>query len=229
MEGDVTRRIRRQKTLVVALAVSFVTLACTVCAAENRRSTAERKEGFHLLFNGKNLDGWHGAPAVWSVKDGVIVGSTDHHPIHHNTFLIYGRTFSNFILRVDIKLRNHNSGIQFRSKELPDYVVTGYQADASEAGEHSAWGNFYEEKGRGRKLMKNPDEGWTIGKQVYRKGDWNTIEVRADGPHMRIKVNGSETIRVTDDKSSQGVIAFQLHMGQPMEVEFRNIRIKELK
>ena len=224
------RQCKRRRASVVALAVSLlVPLASEAGAARNRLSAPEQKDGFHLLFNGKNLDGWHGDPAVWSVKDGIIVGSTDQHPIHHNTFLIYNGNFSNFILRADIKLRNHNSGIQFRSKELPGYVVTGYQADASEAGEHSAWGNFYEEKGRGRNVMKNPDEGWATGKRVYRKGDWNTIEVRAEGPHMRIKVNATETIQITDEKSSQGVIAFQLHMGQPMEVEFRNIRIKELK
>lgn len=220
---------RRWASILACTAAILIPAACLAGSTQNRLTPAEQKEGFRLLFNGKNLDGWHGDPAVWSVKDGVIVGSTDHHPIHHNTFLIYNGTFSNFILRADIKLRNHNSGIQFRSKELPDYVVTGYQADASEAGEHSAWGNFYEEKGRGRNVMKNPDEGWMIGKRVYKKGDWNTIEVRANGPHMQIKVNGTKTIEVADDKSSQGVIAFQLHMGQPMEVEFRNIRIKELK
>ena len=77
--------------------------------------------------------------------------------------------------------------------------------------------------------MKNPDEGWMIGKAVYKKGDWNTIEVDARGPLMRIKVNGVETVSVKDDKAASGVIAFQAHMGVPMQVEFRNIRIKELR
>jgi hypothetical protein len=203
-------------------------LASAASSASNQLSPDERKQGFRLLFNGKNLDGWHGDPELWSVKDGVIVGSTDNHKLEHNSFLISNQTYSNFILRADIKLRNHNSGIQFRSKELPDYVCSGYQADASEAGEHSAWGNFYEEKGRGRGVMKNPDEGWAIGKTVYKKGDWNTIEIDARGPAMRIKVNGVETISVTDGAASSGVIAFQAHMGMPMRVEFRNIRIKEL-
>ena len=198
-------------------------------AASNQLSPEERKEGFRLLFNGENLDGWHGDTGLWSVKNGVIVGSTDNHKLEHNSFLISNGKYSNFILRVDIKLRNHNSGVQFRSQELPDFVCTGYQADASEAGEHSAWGNFYEEKGRGRGVMKNPDEGWMIGKTAYKKGDWNTIEVDARGPVMRIKVNGVETVSVTDDKSASGVIAFQAHMGVPMQVELRNIRIKELR
>jgi hypothetical protein len=212
----------------ILIAGLFTSLGSAATSASNQLSPEERKEGFHLLFNGKNLDGWHGDPELWSVKDGVIVGSTDNHKLEHNSFLISNQAYSNFILRADIKLRNHNSGIQFRSKELPDYVCTGYQADASEAGEHSAWGNFYEEKGRGRGVMKNPDEGWTTGKTLYKKGDWNTIEIEARGPVMRIKLNGVETISVKDDAASSGVIAFQAHMGVPMRVEFRNIRIKEL-
>jgi hypothetical protein len=208
--------------------MNIVILTALLATLSNQLSPEERKEGFRLLFNGQNLDGWHGDPKLWSVTNGVIVGSTDNYKLEHNSFLISNRKYSNFILRVDIKLRNHNSGVQFRSQELPDYVCAGYQADASEAGDHSAWGNFYEEKGRGRNVMKNPDEGWTIGKTVYRKGDWNTLEIEARGPRMRIKVNGVETISVTDDKASGGVIAFQAHMGAPMQVEFRNVRIKEL-
>jgi hypothetical protein len=218
-----------RQRLVILVAGLLIPLASPAASVLNRLSPEEAKDGFELLFNGKNLDGWHGDMAVWSAQDGVIVGSTDGHAVQHNTFLIYDRKFSNFILRADIKLRNHNSGIQFRSEELPDFVVTGYQADASEAGEHSAWGNFYEEKGRGRNVMKNPDEGWAIGKTVYKKGDWNAIEIDARGPNMRLKLNGVETIRVVDNKAANGVIAFQLHMGQPMKVEFRNIRIKVLR
>ena len=70
------------------------------------------------LFNGKNLDGWDGDPRLWSVKDGIIVGSTEGVPLEHNEFLISKKKYSNFILRADMKLRNHNSGIQFRSKAL---------------------------------------------------------------------------------------------------------------
>jgi Domain of Unknown Function (DUF1080) len=218
-------RLIRTAILVAGL---LAALASVASSASNQLSPEERKEGFRLLFNGKNLDGWHGDTELWSVKDDVIVGSTDSHKLEHNSFLISNQKYSNFILRAEIKLRNHNSGIQFRSRELPDYVCTGYQADASEAGDHSAWGNFYEEKGRGRGVMKNPDEGWLVGKTVYKKGDWNTIEIDARGPVMRIKVNGVETIKVTDDAASSGVIAFQAHMGVSMRVEFRNIRIKEL-
>jgi hypothetical protein len=41
-------------------------------------------------------------------------------------------------------------------------------------------------------------------------------------------LNGLTTIDATDDKASDGVIAFQLHAGEPMQVEFRDIRLKPL-
>jgi len=214
---------------IILLLGILAPLAAPASEPLNRLSTEEKKEGFILMFNGKNLDGWDGNPAVWSVKDGVIVGSTDGSPLKHNTFLIYrSRKFSDFIMRADIKLRNHNSGIQFRSEELPEWVLMGYQADASEAGEKSAWGNFYEEKGRGRNVMRSPDQGWLIGQKAYRKGDWNTYEITAKGDHMRFVLNGVETIQVTDSKAADGWIGLQCHMGEPMRVEFRNMRIKPL-
>ena len=102
--------------------------------AINTLTAQEKKDGYTLLFNGKNLDGWDGDPVRWSVQDGLIVGSSDGHPFKVNTFLIHKGVFKNFVLKADIKLRNHNSGIQFRSEQLPGdgWMVRGYQADASE-------------------------------------------------------------------------------------------------
>ena len=101
-------------------------LALALCA------TAFAEEGFQPLFNGRNLDGWDGDPRMWSVRDGMIVGHTEGVEMKDNSFLISKKTYANFILRVEMKLRNHNSGIQFRSEALPNWVVRGYQADAAE-------------------------------------------------------------------------------------------------
>jgi hypothetical protein len=207
--------------LLLSLAAAF---------AQNRLTGEERREGYVLLFNGKDLAGWTGDPRLWKVENGILLGSTDGNPISQNTFLIYDKPFADFDLKADVRLRNGNSGIQLRSAAQPGpgWVVTGYQADFSEDGERSAWGNFYEEKGRGRGVMSTPDQGWQIGRRLYRKGDWNSIEVRAEGPRMRIWVNGGLTIDLTDDKARSGVIALQVHRGDPMRVEFRNFRLKPL-
>lgn len=180
-------------------------------------------DGFAPLFNGKNLDGWDGDPRLWSVKNGIIVGSTEGVSLEHNEFLISKETYSDFILRADMKLRNHNSGIQFRSKALPEWVVTGYQADAAET---NYWGCLYEEKGK-RGVMVN---GWKDkGEKVVKLKDWNTYEILCQRDHIQIKLNGMITADLHDSVSLSGVIALQLHRGPPMEAYFRNIEIKVLK
>src|SRR6185369_3561882 len=117
----------------------FAAAACALFAAG----------GFRPLFNGRNLDGWDGDPRLWSVRDGMIVGSTEGVALKSNTFLITRRSFRDFHLRVEMKLRNHNSGIQFRSEKLdgPGWVVRGLQADAA-ANPDNYWGNIYDEKGK---------------------------------------------------------------------------------
>ncbi len=195
----------------------------------NQLTREEKKDGWILLFDGKNLKGWDGDPAAWSVENGAIVACTDRHSIKQNTFLIYQRRFADLIMRAEVRLRNGNSGIQFRSTVLPGWVVMGYQADFSEAGKNSAWGNFYEERGRRRTIMKTPDEGWQKAKSVVRVGDWNTYEIFAQGSRVRLKLNGVETVDATDSKASEGVVALQLHAGPPMKVEFRNLKLKPLR
>ncbi|MDE0107720.1 MAG: DUF1080 domain-containing protein [Bryobacterales bacterium] len=196
----------------------------------NRLTEVERDEGFVLLFDGESLDGWDGDPNLWSVRDGSIVGSSDSHAVDTNTFLIHQKSFDDFVLRLEVRLRNGNSGIQFRSKHVPGpgWVVHGYQADLSDAGDRSAWGNFYEEKGRGRSLMATPDEGWRRAKDVVLHRQWNRYEIRAEGDRLRLTLNGKVTFEGTDDRARAGIIAIQLHAGPAMQVECRRIRIKPL-
>jgi hypothetical protein len=200
---------------------------CTLCWGS---LLAGADSGFIALFNGKDLTGWRGDPKYWTVENGVITGTTDNERTEQNTFLVYETPFGDFHLRMDVRLRNGNSGIQFRSKVLDEkaFIVAGYQADFSEDGDRSAWGNFYEERGRGRKVMKTMDEGWQKGKSLVRHHDWNTIEVIAEGSRIRVFLNGTQTIDTADHQASEGVIALQLHRGDPMRVEFRNIEIQRL-
>jgi hypothetical protein len=185
-------------------------------------SPEESKQGFRLIFNGKNLDGWDGDPQLWSVRDGAIVGSTEGVKLKHNTFLAYKENLANFILRTQVKLRNHNSGIQFRSQLFPEWVVKGYQADAAE---NAWWGSIYEEGGK-RGVMAN---GWTgKGEKVVRANDWNDYEIFAKGDMMQLTLNGLVTATIWDKISSSGIIALQLHAGPAMQASFRNIRIKTL-
>ena len=111
------------------------------------------EEGFTDLFNGKDLSGWDGNPELWSVEDGAITGKTKG-PEHlaYNQFLIWrGGTLKNFELRVKVKvIGDNNSGIQYRSKELPEngpWSIGGYQCDVHPAAPNNAM--VYHERGRG--------------------------------------------------------------------------------
>ncbi len=202
--------------MVLHTLLTFVMAVASLLAAD--------EAGFRPLFDGKTLQGWDGDPRLWSVKDGAIVGSTDGVPIQNNTFLIYReKRFGDFVLRAQVKLRNHNSGIQFRSEELPGWSCRGYQADMAQG---NWWGGIYEERGT-RGILVN---GWKDkAEKVVKADDWNDIEIYCRGEDLRITLNGMVTAELKDSAALEGIIAFQLHAGPPMEVRFRDIRIKELK
>ncbi len=215
---------------LTSICIALALLAGEAGAQLNTLSAEERGQGYVLLFDGEKLDGWSGDSRLWSVQDGAIVGSSDEHEVKVNTFLIYEKPYANFVMKLDVRLRNGNSGVQFRSdhKPGPGWIVHGYQADFSDAGDRSAWGNFYEEKGRGRAVMATPDQGWREAKDVVRTNDWNQYEIRAEGSRIKLTLNGKVTFDGEDDLTASGVIAIQLHSGPGMKVECRNIRIRPL-
>lgn len=205
--------------LAAVLSLAFLVFPGNI---DNRLTTVEKQQGWELLFNGRNLNGWYGEPGLWEVIDGTIVGSSGLR-LRRNTFLISRREFSDFVLKVDIKLTNRNSGVQFRGKALPHYVVRGYQADATRG---KAWGNLHGEN-TGRRVII---DGWTgKGATVVRPAKWNHYEIYCRGDHIKLTLNGLVTVDTHDDMAQEGVIAFQLHRGPPMSVAFRNIKIKPLK
>jgi hypothetical protein len=192
-------------------------LALALCAC------GRAEQGFEPLFDGKTLNGWDGDPRLWKARDGMIVGSTEGVDLKDNSFLIRKGNYRDFILRLEMKLRNHNSGVQFRSEALPNWVVRGYQADAAQ---DNYWGCLYEEKGT-RGILVN---GWKDkAEKVVKLKDWNDYEISCDGDHIQLKLNGLTTADLHDSARKEGIIALQLHRGPPMEVYFRNIRLKKLK
>ena len=112
---------------------------------------ADDTTGFVSIFDGKTLNGWDGDPTFWRVENGVIVGETTAEKVVKvNNFLIWrGGTVKDFELKVEFRLSGTNSGIQYRSVELPDigkWVLKGYQADMDFA--EGFVGNVHDERGR---------------------------------------------------------------------------------
>ena len=201
----------------------YLLLAGALLTPAQMLQMGETSEGFVSLFNGRDLGQWDGDPRLWSVVDKLLTGSSEGVPLEKNSFLIYrGREYQNFELRLDIRLRNHNSGIQFRSQASEGWVVKGLQADAAEG---NWWGSIYDEGGT-RGVIVN---GWKgKAEKIVKPGDWNEYSILCQGGKVRLRINGIVTAELENEPANRGVIALQLHAGPPMKVEFRNIRIREL-
>jgi hypothetical protein len=130
---------------------------------------AEIERGFRSMFNGKDLTGWEGLPGAWSVVDGAITAeSTPAKPCKHPHYLMWrGGKPGDFELRTDFRLQGPggNSGIQFRSRELPNWDTSGYQADI-ENGDQWTGCLFEHTRGgvamRGEKVIIDKDGKKTI-------------------------------------------------------------------
>jgi hypothetical protein len=215
--------------------------------AKAKADVAEAEQGFEQIFNGQNLEGWSGDPRFWSVRDAAITGqTTDANKTERNTFLTWkDQMVGDFELRLEYKIVGGNSGIQYRSKQHPDFVVRGYQADF-EAGDGYS-GILYEEGGRG--ILATRGQKVTINEKgeksaesivdpaelqkAIKKEDWNSYRVIAKGPRLIHEINGKVMVDVTDlqegKRAESGILALQLHAGPSMTVQFRNIRIQRAK
>ncbi|MBL4884660.1 MAG: DUF1080 domain-containing protein [Planctomycetaceae bacterium] len=217
-----------------------------VWVVKNDAKTADA--GWKSIFDGKTLKNWDGNPKFWSVKEGAITGQTTaDNPTKGNTFIIWrGDTVADFELKLQYKIVNGNSGIQYRSFEVENakWVVGGYQADF-EAGTRYSGINYGE---RFRGILADRSQRTVIGsdhkprviaslgnsddmQKNINSEDWNEYHVIAKGNHLIHKINGTITSEVEDaDKETRradGILALQLHAGPAMTVQFRNVRIKQ--
>ncbi len=235
---------------VLALAWALTPALLLLAATAPVPAPGAEEPGFVSLFNGRDLSGWEGLSPHWSVEDGAITGRTTPQTAlkGHNTFLVWqGGSPADFELRAKFKLQGGNSGIQYRSKLLDPakVIVGGYQADIDTTGRYI--GINYEEKGRGiltergRKVEIGADgkkEFTELGDkdELLKKIDlagWNEYTIIAKGNHLTHMINGVVMSEVIDNQSSKaqtaGILALQLHAGPPMVVQFKDIRLKELK
>ena len=163
--------------------LGFPGIAVVALIAGLAPSPSTNAAEFKPLFNGKDFKGWV-LPAdkeIFSIKDGVIVGTTKG-DLKKNEFLVTEKKYGNFILKAKVKIRNGNSGIQFRSKRADNGAVSGPQADVADG----FWGLLYEERGRGI-LERYPEEKAT---KLVKKDDWNDFVITAKGNHVVIEFNG---------------------------------------
>src|SRR3954467_14911767 len=177
---------------------SIVLAGCVYAQPRGPAVAPLEESGFIQIFDGNSLKGWDCDPEFWRAENGVMIGETqaEHQP-KQNIFCIWkGGSPADFELKLQYKLTGEtgNSGVQYRSVELPDvakWVLKGYQADID--GKQMYTGQLYEERGRGflalRGQISYVPNGKKVGyigstggddlKALIKNNDWNDLHIIA--------------------------------------------------
>ena len=199
-----------------------------------RLTEKEKEEGFILLFNGRNLDGWTGDKVSYKVEDGMIVID----PGNDGGGNLYTeKEYSDFVFRFEFQLTpGANNGLGIRTPVEGDAAYVGMElqildntaAVFADLRPYQYHGSVYGVIAARRGFLRPIDE-------------WNYEEVTVRGTKIRVELNGAVIVngdiaeardKGTADgadhpglKNSKGHIGF---LGHGSVVRFRNIRIKEL-
>ncbi len=193
-----------------------------------------------------------------TIREGVIRGeTTKENKANGNTFLIWkDGTLKNFELKLQFRCNAaNNSGIQYRSRHITDgkprnkWVVRGYQHEIRNQNKlPSVSGFIYDEGGkRGRMSLIGEKTEWSkdgkktitekfLSAEEYEKlfklDEWNEVVIKAQGRHLQHYMNGTLVMDCTDNDPrgfDEGILALQLHAGNPMWVEFKNLTLTQFE
>jgi hypothetical protein len=189
-------------------------------------------DGFVSLFNGEDLTGWMGAVNGYVVEEGTMTCKPG-----HGGNLLTEKEYGDFHLKFEFKLApGANNGLAIRTPKQGNPAYAGMELQILDDA-HPKYAGIKDWQSHGSIY------GVVAAKRGALKpaGEWNTEEVIAIGPRIKVIVNG-ETIVDADIEaaSADGTLDGQNHPGLKREaghigfaghgdqVTFRNIRIKPI-
>ncbi|MFK7743050.1 MAG: DUF1080 domain-containing protein [Planctomycetota bacterium] len=179
---------------------------------------AAGRGGFEPAFRSGSFAGWHTAPGgEWAWRGDVLVGTSSQSEKRHG-LLISDATYGDFEARLSFRVLAGDSGFYFRLEEVGGAAaVAGLQAEVDQTLDT---GGLYETGGRG--WIIKPDHARMA--DVYRPGEWTRLRVSAVAGDVDVFVNDVHTASLRDDPGRrEGHFGLQLHGGQDMHVEFRDL------
>ena len=191
--------------------------------------TKGQETKWHFLLQNNNLNEFVqlNGKANFTLVNGVLTGTSKLNT--PNSFLATKTKYSNFILEFDVLIDNDlNSGVQFRSESLKNYLdgrVHGYQCEIETSSRKWA-GGIYDEARRGwlYPLSRNK-----TGQEAFIRGSWNKYRIEAIGNSIKTFVNSVEVSNLFDDMTQEGFIAFQVHGISNPEQEGKQVRWKNIR
>jgi Domain of Unknown Function (DUF1080) len=178
-----------------------LTMLCShvVCAqTPNRLTTAEKAQGWQLLFNGRNLDGWHSylekkTGKAWQVIDGSIqLNKKDKMDPEDYADLVTDDEYDNFDFKVEWKMKPcSNSGVMFYVNESPQYKNTYESGPEMQIADLACNDDSRILKCRAGDLydLISADTEW-----VNKGSLWNQYDIKSVNGHLEFFMNGHKTI-----------------------------------
>ncbi len=223
---------------MVRIVVSAAALLAPLALASLPASSAQGKDGWVKLFNGKDFTGWKkfldpkkkaDPDKIFTVKDGAIIveGSV-------NGYLITEKEYGDYVLRVQWRwgekvARSRNSGV-FVHVVGPDKIwpkAIEAQLMADHAGDFWLVDGFKLKVDPQRQDKKTPRHYFRMKDGVENKvGEWNEYEITCKGDTVRLVINGKLVNEGTEAEITRGRILLQ---SEGAEIHFRNVELKPLK
>lgn len=198
-------------------------------------SPAAAEEGFTPIFDGQTLNGWIGATKGYRVENGAIICD----PKLGGGNLFTENEYQDFVLRLEIKIpEGGNNGIGLRTPNAPGDMA--YMAMESQVLDDASdkYKNIKPWQHHGSIYGVVPSKPGALKPA----GEWNEQEITLQGRKVKIVLNGVTIVDADlDEASKDGTVDGKKHpgltnvkghigfLGHGSPVEFRNIRIKELK
>lgn len=202
--------MKRRATVFVATLLAISAFQYT------DKATAQSRDGWVVLFDGKNLDQWDAAAtadASYAIEDGAVVAHKK--DPKKTVFLVSKQKYKNFQLEAEFWVSDDaNSGFFIRCE------------DPKKPGAKTCYEfNIFD---------KRPDPSYGTGAIVYHAevspmpkagGKWSKMEITAKGRDLSVSFDGKNTAHARSGLHIEGIIALQFGVGT---VKFRKVAIQPL-
>jgi hypothetical protein len=101
-------------------------------AQSNILTEEEKADGWKLLFNGENFEGWRGyrrddVPGAWTIEDNamkIVASADDEEDVKDRGDILYNQQFKNFELHFEWKVaKGANSGVFYLAREIENLPI----------------------------------------------------------------------------------------------------------
>lgn len=191
-------------------------MLCALVACADEKPVDAKLEP---LFNGKDLTGFK-VPEPnpwWKAVDGVLVGEND--AAKKGNVLYTEKSYGDFALETDVRFPdNIDSGFMYRKPEIQVQIGVSRSLKVDMTGSIYYKGK-YPEPARAKGVDK-----------LLKLGDWNHLRMEVQGKTTKVWLNGQHVLTWDcPDETKPAPIGVQIHPGVVMKVEFKNLKVAELK